>query len=239
MRVGICDDIREECVKAETILWEKGILNKEEDEIQYYSPRDVELDLEEEQFACDVMVMDIEFEMEGLDGIVLSKGINGQAPDCQIIYLTHIIDFAPEVYETEHCYFVMKNNMQTMLPRAMKKAKRLYQKSEEDTRIEIVSDGHKTYISQAQILYIEKEQRMIHIYTSQKVYDSYQSLAAVEKQTDEDMVRCHGSFMINLKHVSGLETENITMQDGREVPVGKTYREQVKKEYLRYWTERV
>jgi DNA-binding LytR/AlgR family response regulator len=121
----------------------------------------------------------------------------------------------------------------------MKKAKRLYQKSEEDTRIEIVSDGHKTYISQAQILYIEKEQRMIHIYTSQKVYDSYQSLAAVEKQTDEDMVRCHGSFMINLKHVSGLETENITMQDGREVPVGKTYREQVKKEYLRYWTERV
>ena len=71
------------------------------------------------------------------------------------------------------------------------------------------------------------------------MYDSYQSLTAVGRQLDDEMIRCHGSFVINLNYVSDLGTDVITMKDGKEIPIGKTYREQTKKEYLRFWTERV
>lgn len=239
MRIGICDDIREDSVKAEKFLWEGNVLNPEKDIIQLYLPGDVEVDLEEDQFSCDVMVMDIEFKRDNMDGIRLSKQINEKAPDCQIVYLTHILEFAPEVYETEHCYFVMKNNMQVMLPRAVKKAKYLYDKETGQKMVELISGGKKVYINQKDIMYIEKEQRVIHVCTRNKAYDAYQSLAAIGRQLDEWMVRCHGSFLINLNYVSDLGTDCITMKDGKEIPIGKTYREQTKKAYLRFWVERV
>lgn len=239
MRIGICDDVLEERVKAENFLWEGNILNPEKDTVQLYSPKDVEVDLEEDLFQCDLMVMDIEFQQEDIDGICLSRQINEKAPDCQIVYLTHILEFAPAVYETEHCYFVMKNNMNVMLPRAVKKAKYLYDKAIGRKMIELISGGHKVYITQKDIMYIEKEQRVIHVCTQNRTYDSYQSLAAVGRQLNDEMIRCHGSFVINLKYVSDLGADYITMKNGKEIPIGKTYREQTKKEYLRFWTERV
>lgn len=232
MRIGICNDIQEESIKAENILREEMLLDSQWDTIQLYSSRDVETDLEDNLFQCDVMLMDIDFRRENIDGIQLSKRINENVPDCQIVYLAQ--EFVPDVYETEHCYLVIKNDMQVMLPRAMKKAKYLYDKAAEEKMVELISGGHKIYITQKDIIYLEKEQRKIHICTRNRTYDSYQSLAEIGRQLSEEMVRCHGSFVINLNYIKKLGKSTLIMENGKEIPIGKTYLNQVKKEYLQY-----
>lgn len=239
MIVGICDDAKADIEKTKQLLWNKKLLDRDKDSIQIYSPREVEFDLEEKMFQCDLMIMGIEFGEEHCNGILLGKRINEENPDCQIIYLTHFLKFAPEVYETEHCYYVIKSNMEIMLPRAIRKAKILYDKAIGRNLIEIVSGGHKVYIAQKDIMYVEKEQRLVRICTINKEYYSYQSLSSVALQFDNDMVRCHGGYIVNIKYVSGLEKDIITLENGKEIPIGKTYREQTKREYLRFWSERI
>lgn len=236
MRIGICNDIQEEGIKAENVLREEMLYEPQWDTIQLYSPHDVETDLEGNLFQCDVMLMDIDFKRENIDGIQLGKHINEKAPDCQIVYLAH--EFVPDVYETEHCYFVLKNDMQELLPQAMKKAKYLHDKATEGKMVELISGGHKVYITQKDIIYIEKEQRKIRIYTRNRTYDSYQSLAEIGRQLDEEMVRCHGSYVINLKYVIRIGNNSLIMENEKEIPIGKTYLNQVKKEYLQYMEDR-
>lgn len=236
MRIGICAEVKEECIKVEDILREGMLLNSEYDTIQFYSLNDVKINLEEDLFQCDVMVMDIDFKQENLNGIQLSKLINEKAPDCKIVYLAR--EFVPDVYETEHSYFVLKNDMQVLLPQAMKKAKYLHDKATEGKMVELISGGHKVYITRKDIIYIKKEQRKIRICTRNRAYDSYQSLAEIGRQLDEEMVRCHGSYVINLQYVIKIGNNSLIMENEKEIPIGKTYLNQVKKEYLHYMEDR-
>lgn len=237
MKIGICDDELDVRIKAKQIL-EDTMFSSEEDVIELMTPEDVSIDLENKMFDCDLLILDIEFLHSSFNGIDLAKIINEASPDCQIIYLTHILEFAPEVYETKHCYFVMKNNMEVMLPRAMKKAKGIYGKVQKRKHICVVCDGVKEYFAQKDILYLEKIQRKIYIHTKQKNYESYQSLSSVLRQMDDEMVRCHGSFIVNIQYIANLGSTEIVMEDGTSIPIGKTYREQTKHQYLRYWMER-
>ena len=239
MIIGICDDLKEECIKAKSFLENSKVVDISDDTIQIYSPAEVKCDLEEGLFCCDIMIMDIEFEKEEYDGIVLSTKINEVAPMCQIVYLTHIIEFAPEVYETEHCYFVMKANKEIMLPRAIEKAKRCYEKNLEDKFIEIVSDSHKVLINQKDILYIERQNRTTIFHTVQRDYSCYKALLAISRKLEDDFVRCHGGFIVNLRYVTYLGTDTVTINDSIDIPIGGTFKEQVKQAYLKRWMQQV
>lgn len=58
-------------------------------------------------YAPRVAVLDIR--MAGMDGIELAKRLNALVPGCAVIFLTAYLSYAPDVYETRHVYFVLKN----------------------------------------------------------------------------------------------------------------------------------
>ncbi len=238
MRIGICDDRSEEREKAERIIRQSDVLS-EEDIVTLYSPEDALSDLEEDVFNCDIMVLDIEFDQKEWNGIDICQLINEVNPACQIIYLTHILEFAPEIYETEHCYFVLKKNIDIMLPQALNKAKRLFKKLQKQGILEITSDGHKVFILQRDILYVERNGRSIIIYTKQREYSCYRSLSYVEKQTDDEMVRCHGGYIVNLRYINYIGNDYLLLNDEMRIPLGKTYGERVRRSYLQFWSRRV
>lgn len=239
MRIGICDDSKEDREEAKRVLSQSKVVKAGEQQIVCLSPDDLIVDLEEGLFTYDLIVMDIEFGKEEYNGITLSKWINRVVPLCQIIYLTDFLEFAPEVYETEHCYFVLKKNMEIMLPLAAEKAFRLYEKYKKGSFIELISDGRKRYLQIRDIICIEKEDRKLHVYTTQGEYYSYQSLTAVARKCSWEMVRCHGSYMVNLQYVTRYDRENITLINDMEIPIGRSYQEQTKEAYLNYWVDRI
>lgn len=188
----------------------------------------------------DIVIMDIEFTDVDYDGIVLVKRLNRLCKNTQIIYLTHILEFAPDVYETDHCYFVMKNNMEVMLSKAMDKAVTIYTAKKRQRPLEIMSEGHKVYIEQEKICYIEKRQRQTIVHTTTDSFSCYDSITSIIKKLSDNVVRCHGGFLVNLSHVTYLGGEKIILDvSDIEIPVGKTYREQAKQAYLKYWMQRM
>ena len=260
MRIGICDDERQTREKIKDFV--QGFVRNSE--IEEYDPEQLlhvlkqmdnekesddpqsEQDSEKESddqgsvCDCDIMIMDIEFPGRNFDGIALTKLLNRTCKECQVIYLTHILEFAPEVYETEHCYFVMKNDMSSMLGRALEKAIQIYDEKHAAKPLEVMSQGHKVFIPMENIRYVEKKQRQTMIYTDKKSYICYESITTLSKRLDHNIVRCHGGYLVNITHVTYLGGEKvITDIPDVVIPIGKTYKDQTKQAYLKYWMKRM
>ena len=68
----------------------------QEEDITILTPQEMHLGLEVQDIKCDIAIMDIEYENRQFNGITLSKELNKKLPLCQIIYLTWVLEFAPE-----------------------------------------------------------------------------------------------------------------------------------------------
>lgn len=106
MKIIICDDNEEEIVRSKRVILDQKLA--EEKDVTTCQPEELLKQIEGQALECDLFIMDIEFDGRGYNGITLSTAINELQPESQIIYLTNILEFAPEVYETKHCYFVLR-----------------------------------------------------------------------------------------------------------------------------------
>ena len=236
MKLVICDDDIRDAEKTKAIVSNMSTTNGFE--IKIKTPQDVRMALEEDLFKCDILIADIQYEGEDYDGIELTKLVNEKLPLCQVIYLTNILEFAPSVYETKHCYFVLKENMDIMLPRAVVKAIET-QKDISNDIIEFLSNGHKVYTSQSEIVYIERDDRVLEIHTLKKTYPCYMSLKKIDGMLGSCFARCHGGFIVNLDYVSGIDGNEIYLKDGSKLPIGMRFFEEFKQKYLKYYSERM
>ncbi len=236
MRVVICDDDIRDAEKACDII--KNMSQSNSLELKIKTPQELNLLIEEDLFKCDILVVDIMYEGEGFDGIELTEKVNEKLPACQVIYLSSVLDFAPKVYETKHCYFVMKENSDIMLPRAMEKAIENLKNINNDV-VEFLSNGHKVYTSQSEIIYIERDDRVLEIHTLKKNYPCYMSLKKIVSKLGSSFARCHGGFIVNLDFVSGIDGNEIYLKDGSKIPVGMRFFEDFKMKYLKHYSDRM
>ena len=61
------------------------------------------------------------------------------------------------------------------------------------------------------------------------------TMAAVEKELeDSDFLRIHKGFLVNLEHIRVLKTEELELDNGTVLPIGKSYSESAKKNIMRF-----
>ena len=68
----------------------------------------------------DILFMDIELDKES--GITLAKEVHSLFPGIQIIFVSQYLDYVSSVYETEHAYFIYKENLAQYIALALDKA---------------------------------------------------------------------------------------------------------------------
>ena len=69
--------------------------------------------------STDIIIMDIE--MPKINGIRLAEYIREHNKRVRLIFLTNYINYATDVYDTEHTYFVLKKDAEEKLPVALNK----------------------------------------------------------------------------------------------------------------------
>ena len=128
--------------------------------------------------------------------------------------------------------------MDIMLNRAVEKAIEALKSSNNDI-IEFLSNGHKVYTSQGEIIYIERDDRVLNINTTKKTYQCYTSLKKLGNSLGSSFARCHGGFIVNLDYVSGIDGNEIYLKDGSKIPIGMRFFEDFKQKYLKYYSDRM
>lgn len=232
IRIGIYDEDRTACYRT----WQCIMDIKKNPDIIVIQTDIQSLKTAMEEHTFDFHILVLEVISSDMDVLSLVMGINKKFPDCQIIYLTDQMDYVSRVYETEHCYFVWKRELEQVMPLALDKALKRIELGEVQY-LKIICDRRHIEILVSQILYIERFQHQCKIITFEEVYESYLSLKQLEGQMPWYFVRCHTGYLVNGKCIARLSGKTLVLGKAGgervELPVGRSYAEGVKEVYRR------
>lgn len=234
MKVIICDDEIKDAESTKNMIDGYRFIK----DVKICEPDEMIFDIEEDFFDYDIAILDIEYHKE-INGIDIGHLINLKHPYCQIIYLTRITDYASDVYETEHVYFVTKQNQKKTLFRALDKAYELYTSRVRFEYLELYVDRKKNIILQDDIVYLERMDRNVYIHTTGDTYETNHSLTSYTRKLSSDFVRCYGSYIINLNYVISIGRDGVVLKDNVRIPVGRTYRDNVVNAYMKFLSKRM
>ena len=186
--------------------------------------------LSKRTFSADMIVLDIQ--MQWKNGIQLAEQINDISPRCPVIFLTAYIDYATMVYETKHIYFVLKSQMEEMLPKAIDKALGIL--NAEEPCLSLTFPSLNIRIPLSKIFYLEKNQHHTLIRTEIKDFMVPKSLRELSPLLGDGFLRCHGSYIVNLYHISQYSSTQFILNNGMNVPIGRTFQSISRSTYWDY-----
>lgn len=92
----------------------------------------------------------------------------------------------------------------------------------------------KQYIPMEQIDYFESKEKKVFVRVKSCEYGFYDTLDTLEKRLPSGFIRCHRSYIVNMKRARGMISAEsiIRMADGAQVPFSRSYKN-VLKEYFK------
>ena len=225
--IAICDDEPLHLKNAEKIIRAK--LHSYAPEIDTFpSAESLLQSMSPGDYTPDIAVLDIE--LGGTDGITLAKELNHIAPRCRIIYLTSYINYAPNVYFTDHTWFVLKSDIEKTIAPALETAIiSLATEAKSSSRIMVKVGAKVTVIPVSQVLYIELIGRKTRIVTDNgEIVASRPPKELLQNIPNDCIIRCHQSFHVNIEKIVSIDKNDLVLSNGCRIPVSRTYRADVK-----------
>lgn len=179
----------------------------------------------------DIIFMDIVLENESSTGIDLVHKVNFLNPSCQIIYISQYLEFASDVYDTRHVYFLDKKRLPELLGRALEAALKNIARDSANNYLYFNVRKKQYKIPQNDILYMERNLRETTIVTRTDEFKISEKIDLLLKRLPSYFVICHRSYAVNLRLVSSIHQYSVSFPDGKSIPVGRTHYSDVKKSF--------
>lgn len=229
IKIAICDDEQQARSAIEKLL--KANYGDEVHIACYESAEDLLETWKKGESAEDILLMDIQF--EGLDGISAARQLQDRKPYVKIIFITGYIDYATEIFRAEPIYFLTKPVREEKLIEAVERAKSHMQK--ESGKLLICSlKGSIVKVEVDKIYYLESNKRILYVHEESRTLTLNQKLPDMEKQLPDSFLRCHQSFLVNMKYIRSFSGQEIELVDGRKVPVSRPKYAAARKAFLKY-----
>jgi len=174
----------------------------------------------------DLLFLDIQ--MPGMTGMEVLQRIQG----IPVIITSAYDQYAIESYSLNVTDYLLKPYTLERLKSAVEKGKkaiRLNQLEEQENRktISIRADGSTEIISVSDILYMEALKDYVKVVLADNRYRlTLGSMNGFEEQlSDASFVRVHRSYLVNTKKIVAQSAGNVTMPDGKEIPIGRKYKQ--------------
>lgn len=181
----------------------------------------------------DILVADITMPEGQPSGIDVVRELFPPSSGTQIIYTSGDLGQAPEVYATQHLYFLLKPIDAGKLREALERAyAALPQTRPAMLRIKC---GHKhRLVNAAHIRYLESNLRKVCVHCGNTTYTTYARLDDLQEQLPAHFSRCHRSYLVNLAYVSALEETEARLHDGTVIPVSRRRSRTAQRDLLTY-----
>ena len=217
--IAICDD--ESVFKT----YFKNLLTKylEASRIFTFSSGEEMLEcLAEQKLHFDIVFLDIVLPNEN-NGIETAKSLKSYLPLCQVIFVTGHLQYAADVYETDHIYFILKDDLERRLPLALERAQKNLAELEND--VLTLQDESIVRLSQREILFIERSQRRSYCHCHDgSIWETHMRLDDIESQLNPTFWgRSHNSFLVNLRYIRELKKTDAILIDNSIIPISRAH----------------
>lgn len=185
--------------------------------------------------TIDIALLDIDF--TNCNGIHLAKTIQKKNPWVSIIFITERAEYAMEAFNLLAVGFIQKPIQQLRLEKLFARCVIQAQSIKNrrfDINIDFTVNKSSISIRQASILYLEKLKQKTRIITTQKFYETYETLTSIENRLESSFLRVNQSIIINMHQIASLEQSSIYLRTGESFKIGRSYVKKVKAAYADY-----
>lgn len=230
-RIGICDDNKTDAAYVQKLLtsWADAGQHQIKCEVfpsaesfwfQYLADKDF-----------DILLLDIE--MGAMDGISLAKKIRGENDSVQIIFITGYADYIAEGYEVAALHYLMKPVSQEKMYAVLDRAIAALRKTKQVVLLPANGEVHR--ISVEDIQYVEAFAHSAVVHTEKQNLEVKLSISELEQRLTADFVRCHRSYLVNLKYISRISKKEVILDDGTAIPLARTAGTAVNQAFITYY----
>lgn len=243
MRIAVCDDQAEVLNTVERMFLEVGVITGIENVDIYQDIRKLKKEFQEGN-RPDVLIMDICHEFnpalpktkDRQEGIDCAYELNQRYPELQIIYMTEDVKkYSQDIFlkPVNLLGYLTKPVDLVILKKLLEIAKEK-QKQNDEKRVTIMCRNHKQIFHLDEILYLESRahRTMIHTYEGEEVCRD--KISDLEQRMGDTFVRCHQSFLVNMKYIRRIENESFKLENGEEISISKRRYVETKNRYFAY-----
>ena len=178
----------------------------------------------------DLIFLDIQ--MGNMDGMELARRIRSTNADIPIVFVTSYKEYAIEAYNVSAMWYLLK-------PITKEKCFACLDRANQTDRLRkyyVFSDVEKTErLLHADILYVGMYSHTATMVTAAKKYTFRKTISQILEELDDKLfVRCHKSYIVNIRHVVSVSKSEAEMSNGHTVPLSKDMRREVNDMFVRY-----
>ncbi len=186
----------------------------------------------EESPRFDVLLLDIQ--MQGLDGVSLAHKIREKDTRSVIIFITGTVEFAAEGYDVSALHYLLKPVDEEKLFFCLDRAVAQLRRAPKQLLLPVA--GVQTRFSAEDIFYAEAFAHTVCIHTGEGQAEAQISISALEQAlANEPFIRCHRSYLVNLRHIRRIDKTELSLDDGAQLPVSRRLYAAVNDAFIRFF----
>lgn len=183
------------------------------------------------QNSCDILLLDID--MPGLSGMEVAEQLTKLPQKPLLVFVTGHDELVYESFQYHPFGFVRKQFLNIELEKVLMDCKKELEQKQRHFNFR-TAEGEVCLLL-SEIHCFESDANYLKLYTEQREYRFRSTIGAVEAAlTKEGFLRVHKGFLVNQVSIRVFGTEQVELVDGRILPVGKTYGEAAKQQFMRY-----
>ncbi len=164
----------------------------------------------------EVVFLDVDFGQEQDNGITLGKALRKANENVIIIYISSLIEYAPQGYEVQAFRYLLKTTLDETINDCMEAL--VSQLSLSTEKLKVHKGLDQIELPLASIVYLESWKRKIQVHTknmNEVSYDFYGTMQDVEQLLSlKGFLRIHKSYLVNMKEISKLKSHQVFLKDG-------------------------
>ena len=186
--------------------------------------------LQKQPAAFHLLLLDIEL-LQG-NGVELAGRLRELNVGCSIIYITSYAEYMPDSFATRPLDYLLKPVSEKKLEKAIQWD---LQKNFRPEQIALPVNGGFRKAAVQDILYAEAVNHKSAVYLPGEAVSvnlSFRDL--LSRLPGNTFCRCHHSFAVNLNHVHKQTAFGLLLNNGMELPVSRTYRQEFTKQFVAF-----
>lgn len=230
LKIAICDDEIRICKlyreKVQLFMGEKGI----KADINVFSEPQAFLENLQKQ-SYNIILLDID--MPQISGLEIAKEMKQLQQKSLLIFVTNQDALVFETFQYHPFSFIRKSLLEEELYLVLCQA--VEELANRQSRYTFKCEKETVTVLLADILYLEAEGNYIMLHTKQAAYRIRETMTHVERAlAPKGFVRIHKGFLVNQEAVFRIGNDEITLENGAVLPIGRSNKEQTKETLMRY-----
>ncbi|MCB0801976.1 MAG: response regulator transcription factor [Flavobacteriales bacterium] len=194
--------------------------------VQYLGDYSSALEIQKVTKDVELLFCDIEMpEVSGFDFIRTLK----HKP--QIAFISSHGNYALDSFEFEPIHFIQKPIEQSRVLEAIERARLNIDLGNCLKDFIFVKTGTSDFIKVdfGNILFLNSMDDFVQIHLENSRITTYTRLKDIKKRLPKTFIQTHRSFIVNVKQIHSVNTKDLELHNGMEIPISGSYRNDVKK----------